>query len=404
MSQAEKLLARKNATIQALDNTISSLTDEQKEVGRLKSIAINTTNILTDLDEEFSKRTSLGWGDVKFLFAATALQCIRIYVINTLTKVEPAGTGNTKENYLHKLQDRLLGRFNDGGAIAPSPYYAPLMQICTARGVPYDATRFKGINHGFFKEANHRFATFGHDPIIGLVLGTSNILTNTITCRSKGFGPIPITCHVEYDGNLKNPSIGDICSTIETLKAAAARLDNDAISVVAALIKQIIHIGTDLYTPCGIQIPGANLILNNQYAEELTKYISAGDIIKVGVSYQIFNLINILISSLHMLTCSSTNHREKELHHVKTMKILEYSNIIATGSNVIINAVRAYYGNIKALKDIDIAGLIGTIMMIVNNEEMKRKIKREFILGEYERMVLGDSYNPNESFLLDHYI
>ena len=404
MSQAEKLLARKNATIQALDNTISSLTDEQKEVGRLKSIAINTTNILTDLDEEFSKRTSLGWGDVKFLFAATALQCIRIYVINTLTKVEPAGTGNTKENYLHKLQDRLLGRFNDGGAIAPSPYYAPLMQICTARGVPYDATRFKGINHGFFKEANHRFATFGHDPIIGLVLGTSNILTNTITCRSKGFGPIPITCHVEYDGNLKNPSIGDICSTIETLKAAAARLDNDVISVVAALIKQIIHIGTDLYTPCGIQIPGANLILNNQYAEELTKYISAGDIIKVGVSYQIFNLINILISSLHMLTCSSTNHREKELHHVKTMKILEYSNIIATGSNVIINAVRAYYGNIKALKDIDFAGLIGTIMMIVNNEEMKRKIKREFILGEYERMVLGDSYNPNESFLLDHYI
>ena len=278
------------------------------------------------------------------------------------------------------------------------------MQICTARGVPYDATRFKGINHGFFKEANHRFATFGHDPIIGLVLGTSNILTNTITCRSKGFGPIPITCHVEYDGNLKNPSIGDICSTIETLKAAAARLDNDAISVVAALIKQIIHIGTDLYTPCGIQIPGANLILNNQYAEELTKYISTGDIIKVGVSYQIFNLINILISSLHMLTCSSTNHREKELHHVKTMKILEYSNIIATGSNVIINAVRAYYGNIKALKDIDFAGLIGTIMMIVNNEEMKRKIKREFILGEYERMVLGDSYNPNESFLLDHYI
>ena len=404
MSQAEKLLARKNATIQALDNTISSLTDEQKEVGRLKSIAINTTNILTDLDEEFSKRTSLGWGDVKFLFAATALQCIRIYVINTLTKVEPAGTGNTKENYLHKLQDRLLGRFNDGGAIAPSPYYAPLMQICTARGVPYDATRFKGINHGFFKEANHRFATFGHDPIIGLILGTSNILTNTITCRSKDFFPIPITCHVEYDGNLKNPSIGDICSTIETLKAAAARLDNDAISVVAALIKQIIHIGTDLYTPCGIQIPGANLILNNQYAEELTKYISAGDIIKVGVSYQIFNLINILISSLHMLTCSSTNHREKELHHVKTMKILEYSNIIATGSNVIINAVRAYYGNTKALKDIDFAGLIGTIMMIINNEEMKRKIKREFILGKYEHMVLGDSYNPNESFLLDQYI
>mgnify|MGYP003084810044 FL=1 len=400
MSTADELLARKNAIIKALDNTISSLDDIQKETKRLHSIAINTTNILTDLDEEFSKRTSLGWQDIKFLFAATALQCIRIYVINTLTKVQPAGAGNVKENFLHKIQGKLLGTLNDGVPLSPAPYYAPLMQICTARGVPYDATRFKDINHGFFKEANHRFATFGHDPIVGLIVGTSNILTNTITCRSKGPLPVPITCHVEYDMDLKNPCIGDVCSTIEALKAAAYRIDNDAVSIVAASIKQIIHIGTDLYTPCGIQIPGANLILDNRYAEELTKYVSAGDFIKIGVSYQIFNLINMFISSLHMLTCQSTSHRDKELHHVKTMKILEYSNIIATGSNVIINAVRFYFGDGKALKDIDFAGLIGTIMMLVRNDEIKRKIKREFIFGEYERMVTGDSYDPTESFLL----
>ena len=400
MSTADELLARKNATIKALDNTISSLDDIQKETKRLHSIAINTTNILTDLDEEFSKRTSLGWQDIKFLFAATALQCIRIYVINTLTKVQPAGAGNVKENFLHKIQGKLLGTLNDGVPLTPAPYYAPLIQICTARGVPYDATRFKGINHGFFKEANHRFATFGHDPIVGLIVGTSNILTNTITCRSKGPLPVPITCHVEYDMDLKNPCIGDVCSIIEALKAAAYRIDNDAVSIVAALIKQIIHIGTDLYTPCGIQIPGANLILDNRYTEELTKYVSAGDFIQIGVSYQIFNLINMFISSLHMLTCQSTSHRDKELHHVKTMKILEYSNIIATGSNVIINAVRFYFGDGKALKDIDFAGLIGTIMMLVRNDEIKRKIKREFIFGEYERMVIGDSYDPTESFLL----
>ena len=400
MSTADELLARKNATIKVLDSTISSLDDIQKETKRLHSIAINTTNILTDLDAEFSKRTSLGWQDIKFLFAATALQCIRIYVINTLTKVQPAGAGNVKENFLHKIQGKLLGTLNDGVPLTPAPYYAPLMQICTARGVPYDATRFKGVNHGFFKEANHRFATFGHDPIVGLIVGTSNILTNTITCRSKGPLPVPVTCHVEYDMNLKNPCIGDVCSTIEALKAAAYRIDNDAVSIVAALIKQIIHIGTDLYTPCGIQIPGANLILDNRYAEELTKYVSAGDFIKIGVSYQIFNLINMFISSLHMLTCQSTSHRDKELHHVKTMKILEYSNIIATGSNVIINAVRFYFGDGKALKDIDFAGLIGTIMMLVRNDEIKRKIKREFIFGEYERMVTGDSYDPTESFLL----
>ena len=85
------------------------------------------------------------------------------------------------------------------------------------------------------------------------------------------------------------------------------------------------------------------------------------------------------------------------------MKILEYSNIIATGSDVIIHAVRAYFGNAKVLKEIDFAGLIGTIIMLFRNETIKRKIKREFILGEYERIVLGDSYNPAESFLLNPY-
>ena len=295
MSTADELLARKNATIKALDDTIGSLDDIQKETKRLHSIAINTTNILTDLDEEFSKRTSLGWQDIKFLFAATALQCIRIYVINTLTKVQPAGAGNVKENLLHKIQGKLLGTLNDGVPLTPSPYYAPLMQICTARGVPYDATRFKGVNHGFFKEANHRFATFGHDPIVGLIVGTSNILTNTITCRSKGPLPVPITCHVEYDMDLKNPCIGDVCSTIEALKAAAYRIDNDAVSIVAALIKQIIHIGTDLYTPCGIQIPGANLILDNRYAEELTKYVVQVILLRLGY----------LTRFLTLLICSS---------------------------------------------------------------------------------------------------
>ena len=127
MSTIDELLARKNATVKALDNTISSLDDKQKEVERLHSIAINTTNILNDLDEEFSKRTSLNRQDIAFLFAATALQCIRIYVINTLTKVEPAGAGNEKEDLLHKLQDRLLGKLNDGVPTAPDAYYAPLM-------------------------------------------------------------------------------------------------------------------------------------------------------------------------------------------------------------------------------------------------------------------------------------
>ena len=126
-----------------------------------------------------------------------------------------------------------------------------------------------------FKGANHRFSTLGHDPILGLIFGTANILTNTITCVRT---PIITTNHVIYDFNYKNPKIGMGASTSTTLKKSLERVNEDAGAVVAAVMKQVIHIGTDMYTPCGIQLPGANLLLSNTNAEKITRYISTGEI------------------------------------------------------------------------------------------------------------------------------
>ena len=57
------------------------------------------------------------------------------------------------------------------------------------------------------------------------------------------------------------------------LSAAGKRFEDDKKSVVAAVIKQLIHIATDLYTPCGITLPGAGLVLSNSSVEQLTEYI-----------------------------------------------------------------------------------------------------------------------------------
>ena len=370
----------------------TNLDNEIRELMHLYEVARNTPYYLQKLDEVFSKKTSLNFKDIKFLFAATALQCIRIYVINELTDVEKAGAGNKTEDALHKFQDKIFSNFSDNGTGMNSSYHASLSHIITARGVPYDATAFADVKYDFFKGANHRFATYGHDPIIGLVIGTTNILTNTITVKTSNTIPIPITCHVEYDMEGKNPKIGIPGSTLAALNAAAGRVDGDIQSIVAALVKQVIHIGTDLYTPTGIQLPGANIVLSSSYTEQLTKYVSTGDVIKFGASYKMFNLINTIIGTLHMMTCPSKDKEEMDLYHVKTMKILEYSNIIATGSNVIFNAIRIYLGDKKAIKKIDFAGLFGTIMMIINNAETKRKIKEEYIFGHYNQMITERKY------------
>ena len=115
-------------------------------------------------------------------------------------------------------------------------------------------------------------------------------MTNTITCVKTpliagGIGvPVLTTNHVVYTSDFKDPRIATYGSTGIMLKSAIERTMDEPSAFVASLIKQIIHIGTDLYTPCGIQIPAANLILSNSEAEKLTKYISTGDLIKVGAS------------------------------------------------------------------------------------------------------------------------
>lgn len=91
--------------IDILNSNIDKIINETK---RVESIAANSEKIIADLDKEFENLTGLNKVDFPFLFLATALQCIRIYLINNLTKIDKAGNKNKTENTLHKVQKRVL--------------------------------------------------------------------------------------------------------------------------------------------------------------------------------------------------------------------------------------------------------------------------------------------------------
>lgn len=386
--QKKRQHIRENVEI-TLEN-MHTITDESL---RASEVAHNSREILDNLDKEFESQTGLKGADIAFLFAATALQCARIFIINNLTKIEKAGQGNRNEDFLHDLQDKILNKLDNGTILGSDRYYAPLNQIITGRGVPYDATGYADENFKLFKGANHRFATLGHDPILGLIFGTANILTNTITCVST---PIIITNHVEYDPFLKNPRIGGFAPTTVTLKKAVERLDDDVSSVVAAIIKQIIHIGTDMYTPCGIQLPGANLLLSRENTEKLTKYISTGDLVKVGASAGLATLINTIISTVHLLMYDEAKYSSQDVYSVKTRKIILYSNIIASTSNVIWVAGNMIAGNEGAIKELDIGGLLVTLHRLMTDTKFIREVKEEFVFGKFNKMIQGDELSLKE--------
>jgi hypothetical protein len=87
---------------------------------------------------------------------------------------------------------------------------------------------------------------------------------------------------------------------------------------------------------------------------------------------------------------------------VRTRKILSYSNIIASVSNVIavgimsIVAVKTDDKLItlkKALSYIDIGGLLVTIHRLITDTIFITEIKREFLEKEFYNVVMGDDFD-----------
>ena len=352
--------------------------------------------IVEDIDKEFAEKTGiLNKKDQVFLWTAVALQVSRIYIISEITKIENAGEGKLEES-LKNFQKEIFKNFENKNDKINQEYRASLKQILTDK-VPYDATKGGG-KFELFKGANHRFATLGHDPILGYIFGTANILTNTITTVQI---PLVSTYHIKYNEIYGNPQITELASTILMFSKVGERIKEDKIAVALALIKQIIHIGTDLYTPKGIQIPGANLVLSKKNAENLTRYINTGNIIKVTSSAIIATVINFIISILHNLLYDENDDISRDLYNIRTQKIVKVSNIIAEALNIVYVGANVGIGMYtenpalikEGVKRIDLGGYIVAVHQIVKSSLVQEKIRREYLENKLYDKFLGENYS-----------
>lgn len=400
MRKYKKLSEKVNKQFEKIINRSEEVNKNMKEFievnNRMLDNFENLDKVLEDIDREFAEKTGiLNKKDQIFLWTAVALQISRIYIVSEITKIENAGKGELEE-YLKKFQEEMFKKFQNTNDGINQEYRASLKQILTNK-VPYDATDGGG-KFELFKGANHRFATLGHDPILGFIFGTANILTNTITTVQI---PLVSTYHVKYNEIYGNPQITELASTVLMLSKVGERIKEDKIAVALALIKQVIHIGTDLYTPKGIQIPGANLVLSKKNAERLTKYISTGDIIKITSSAAIAIVINFIISVLHNLFYNENDDISRELYNVRTRKILKVSNIIAeslnivyVGSSIVIGKQTGNPELIKeGMKRIDLGGYIVAVHQIVKSSLVQEKIRREYLENRLYDKFLGEEYS-----------
>ena len=72
------------------------------------------------------------------------------------------------------------------------------------------------------------------------------------------------------------------------------------------------------------------------------------------------------------------------MYEVRTRKILSYSNVIASGSNIL------YVAMSKNINKLDIGGMAVTIYRIVTDHRFIQDLKHEFLSKQWYDIVMGD--------------
>ena len=387
LQKRQALLDEMDSTLKDAETIIGHMQMIADESARVAEVAANAEQILDEIDEKFEKYTGLNKLDVSFLFLAVALQVVRQY---TLTKFSERLDDQTAAN-------NTIGHGEEHSNRKHKYYNPSLIEICGSKKlkippcpVPFDANiGANGALRGG-KQMGHRVTAIGHDPILGLVFGTANIATSTLTNKDLQ------SYHI-YTNDMGRDYFRNKANTGLVLSKTKDKLLHEGLEgkekVGASLLKEIIHLRSDIYTKNSLPLPIVTVIDAGLAAELAQRGLDMANIVTVGKQMTFSVFINTMISMLHGLFYDESVEYSRRVYEVRTRKILSYSNFIASASNLIYVGANISLGNESAWKRLDIGGLAVTLYRIVTDAKFIRQVKREFIEQEFFAQIRGSEYD-----------
>ena len=330
---------------------------------------------LDEINREFSRKTSIiNSTDLSFLAIATALQVAKSLIFPHVAEKFGYGDSIDKSkrlNHNDKSIENAHKQANDTFKDKQEAKYGTGYWInLLYQTPPYDITKGSvdlGINMG---GAYHRLYTLGHDPILGWIFGTMNILTDVITLNN--FQSYRV---------LRKPKMiitPEVVPMWKMVQESYEVIKGHKLNLPAAIFAQAQHLKSDEYTKLGLPIPLLTTI-NEDFASQLYKsnydaLCLARDIKIVGVSFIVSKIFDLIISLVHGLF--RNENESKELYEIRTRKILLISNSIASSSTIINASIT------QNPKNLDIGSLLNTITHLFSDVRFMARIKREYIEGE----------------------
>ena len=330
------------------------------------------------IDREFSKMTSItNRTDLSFLAIATALQVAKSlltpYVAGKFSygqSFDPADRMAHNDAAIEQAHRKANDRFRDRGMqTRGTGHWINLLY----QTVPYDITKGApalGISMG---GRYHRIRTLGHDPILGWIFGTANILTDCITFSNLQTNRVirinPVTGKNWMMITAEQVRLGQMFGeSVQMVKA-------DPLNLPAALFAQAQHLKSDQYTKLGLPVPVLTAIderfASRLYSEHYDALCFGRDVKIVGASFAVSKLIDLVISLLHGMF--HTQQESKELYECRTRKILLLSSSMASCSSCICAAFT------KNPKNLDLGGLLNTATHLFADTQFLTAAKKEWM-------------------------
>ena len=397
-----------------LEKFSNSVDEIHEHAGKTLNDLKNVNIIISDIDKQFAEKTGIvNVKDMAFLWGAVAIQCARWILIPTfdLDSLNPT-TSDRKDSASEGKKDKTAsGKELDKYKEERDKQKFPDKKNIILLPVPYDAMKgtedivIPGVTE-FGKQIysmNHHSATLGHDPIIGQVIGTANIMTRSIT-----FHDLTLTTRkVEIPSGRTQVVVKEpVYSIPKMIKDVIETSSEDTERIVTALLKENLHLQSDKYTKTGLPIPllSAGMqqkLLDSKWNSKELENVIKGAVKGIAENFVVALIINTIVGTLHGFCYNEANDESRRLYSVRTRKVVATSNVIAESINLAAVAGGTIAGVVseneqlikKSISHLDIGGMIEAIHQIYKSKKLQEEVRREFLEQELFNHFTSNKYS-----------
>lgn len=348
-----------------------------------------------EINDEFSRKTSIcNKIDLRFLAIATGLQVVKALLYPLVSGQmgfgqKASGRMAHDDPRIKDAQKQAQNRFmqKHGENVSQQANWVKIL----TQPPPYDVVDgTKAIFPTGLSGKTHRVHTLGHDPILGWVVGTANILTETVTFdKTYAFQTYRVT-------RIPKPSVTPSCVFLPQLVSEThAMVTADKLNLPAALAAEGIHLKSDQYTKMGLPVPVLSSIKPDYAADLYSKQYDAmclaRDAAIWGLSAMLSFLIDAIIGLAHGLFYQESVDGTRKMYEVRTRKILLVSGTIASASNLVEACI------LKDFRAVDVGGLLVTASKLFTTPGFILNVKKEFIENKIYQSIESELAAIEES-------